>query len=370
MHELTCPHCTSASYYDLKDYLLMCHYCSATFRLHQENNRKEIFNDHYIVPNHVDVAKIKDNVYEWLKRIHHRPQATEKEFFITKIQGISIPYWVVSLEVHTVWRGNVQRKGRIIESSSHSDFLVESGQFRKSYRWAVSARNNICENWGLQRLHEPLEPVTVTWDGFPIDSTFSRGRLESPTDVKDEKLAFDRREYFEFKYSNGLAIKGIQVSEDEAIRRARNHLELYHQHLASLHCDYLVDMRNEVDIAGIQLVHLPMWFASFIYRPQSVMRHFTKPVEYHAIIEGVTAGVIRAELPIRNRDKLWINAGVSAGVGVLAFLVGAVWHPLFFLICLFFMTVSALSAYVAVNKTRVEEKMKLVKKLEMNVAKS
>lgn len=365
MHELTCPHCTSASYFDLNDYLLMCHYCSATFRLHRENNRKEIFNDHYIVPNYVDALKIKENMYEWLRRMHHIPQNVEKEFFVTDIKGSSLPYWVVSLEVHTVWRGNVERKNARIDNSNKSRFLVESGQFRKSYRWAISARKNICENWGIQRLHEPGEGVEVNWDGFPLDSTFSRGRLQSPQDVKEERLAYDRREYFEFKYSNGLSISGIQIAEDEAIRRAKMHLELYHHAIASKQCDFVVDVRSEIDIAGIQLVHLPFWFVTYIHRPLGVMRHVYKPKEHHAVFEGVNAGIIRGEVPVKNRDKLWINAGVCAGASVVAFLIGTVWHPVFFLICLFFATVSAISCFVAVNKIKNEEKLLQARELDL-----
>src|SRR5438105_3166014 len=131
MHELTCPACSSPSQFNLRDHLLMCPYCSATFGVDFETGRKELYGEHYIIPN---------------------------------------------------------------------------------------------------------EHIAICWDGFPLDSTFSRGRLEEEKDTRG-KTAYERREFFEFKFANGLPILGIQVTEEEALRRARNHVEQYHFHMAELHCD-------------------------------------------------------------------------------------------------------------------------------------
>ena len=260
----------------------MCPFCSATFKLDLASGLKEIFGDHYIVPNTIDSGMVKVLAMEWLKRLHHKPSLAEKEFFIIDIQGFSLPLWIVSLEGHTTWKGLVQKRIRIDQSlKSGADYLVESGQFRRSYRWAVSSRDNICETWGLTRLHEPKENVTVEWDGFPMDSTFSRGRL---TDNDNEKSAYDIRNFFEFKYANGLPILGIQVSEEEALRRARSHVNLYHYKLSCLNCDYLIDYRTELEIAGIQLIHVPMWKIGYIYQPKTALRHFYKAKERKIII--------------------------------------------------------------------------------------
>lgn len=174
MYELACPACNSSSQYDVSDYLLMCPLCSATFSLERETGHKEVYNDHFIVANSSNPVQVKALVLEWLRRLNHRQDTVDSEFFISDISGLSSPFWVVSIEAHTVWKGLVQRQQRRqIEAKFGADYLIEQGQFKRNYRWAVSGRHNICESWGMTRLHEPKEPVSVGWDGFPLDSTFS-----------------------------------------------------------------------------------------------------------------------------------------------------------------------------------------------------
>ena len=348
MHELTCPSCGSPSQHNIRDYVLMCPFCSASFRFDMETGRKETFGDHYIIPNTIDPVRVKEHVLEWLKRLHHKPGVADKEFVVLDIHGASVPFWVISLEIHTAWRGQVKRQKRATDARLGADYLTESGNFRRTYRWAVSARGNVCENWGMARLHEPKEPVDVVWDGFPLDSTYSRGRITPET--PGEKNTYERREFFEFKYANGLPILGCQIGEEEALRRAKNHVERYHYDLALMHADYLIDCRHELDIAGVQLVHLPFWEATYAYRPKNFLRHFYQPTEKHVLIEGVNGGILKGELGIVHRDKVQINAIVTAAVALVFFLVGAIWNPVFFLVSLFFGVVSGLSAYIAMVK--------------------
>ena len=345
MYELTCPSCNSASVFDLTNYLLMCPFCSVTFQLNTDMGTKEVYPDHYIVAGTSNPSQVKSLVLEWLKRLNHKPGATDKEYFVTGINGRSMPFWVVSMEVHTHFKGLIQKQQRFrLDFTPGRDYLIEQGQFRRSYRWAISARNNLCETWGMTRLHEPKEKVEVFWDGFPLDSTFSRGQIQPPV---SEKSAYDIREFFEFKFANGMAIVGIQVSEEEALRRARLHVEQYHLALARLHVDLLVDLRTEIEIAGIQLIHLPFWHATYMYRPRTSLKYFYKPKEKNVVLEGYNCGVLAGELPLHHRDKHWINSIVCAAAGMVLLILGLAWHPALILVSLFCLVVAGISAYSA-----------------------
>ncbi|MEZ4741007.1 MAG: hypothetical protein R3B45_00925 [Bdellovibrionota bacterium] len=144
MHELSCPSCNAPSKYDLREYLFMCPFCSATFGLNKENGQKEIFGEHFIVANTTDSRQIRDLTLKWLKRLHHSRGSVEEEFSVADISGFSIPFWVISLQAHTAWKGLVERRnlssGDYILSSNH---VVETGQFHRSYRWCISSRENI-----------------------------------------------------------------------------------------------------------------------------------------------------------------------------------------------------------------------------------
>ena len=325
----------------------MCPLCSATFSLERETGHKEVYNDHFIVANSSNPVQVKALVLEWLRRLNHRQDSVDNEFFISNISGLSTPFWVVSIEAHTIWKGLVQRQQRRqIEAKFSSDYLIEQGKFKRNYRWAVSGRHNICESWGMTRLHEPKEPVCVEWDGFPLDSTFSRGQLQ---DAKSEKAAYESREFFDFKFSNGLAILGVQVSEDEAMRRAKLHVEQYHLELAKMNVDFLTDYRTEIEIAGVQLIHLPFWYASYVYKPQTMLRHFYKPKEKKLILEGHNSGVLIGELPIHQSDKIGVNATICAIFAVIFVVLGLVLHKAFYLVALFSLAVAGISAYLRIS---------------------
>ena len=362
MHELACPSCNAASQYDLKDYLHMCPVCSVTFRLDMESGQKEIYSDHFIVPNAVDPRAVKNLVMEWLRRLHHNPGVVDQEYFVVDILGYSIPYWIVSLEAHTAWKGLVRRHHRSrLESGSYSSYLTEEGVFRRNYRWAVTARNNLCENWGMTRLHVSREGVPVDWDGFPLDSTFSRGRIDdrlgvrkasAPGQPEEDESVYNIREFFEFKYANGLPILNVQVSEEEALRRARSHVDNYHRWLAKLNTDIHIDARTELEIAGIQLLHLPFWYARYVYKPRNLLRYFHQPRERNVVLDGFNGGVLNGELAVVHKDKLWVNSIVCGMVSLVLFFLGAVWHPAMLLAAGFMVVVAFTSAYLAAVRAR------------------
>lgn len=318
-----------------------------------ETGKKEIYSDHYIVPNACDQRQVKAIFTEWIKRLHHQAENVDKEYFITNLNGFSIPFWIISLEAHTMWSGLVRKHRTAADQGMASQYIRETGQFRKNYRWAVSARLNLCENWGMTRLHEPKESITVDWDGFPLDSTFSRGRIDPSLGIKtskdsdDELSAYDVREFFEFKYANGLPILSIQISEEEALRRTKSHVSHYQQALAKINVDLLIDTRSELEIAGIQLIHLPFWHAHYIYQPKSILKHFHKSKEKSVMLEGYAGGILKGEMAIVKTDKLLINS-IVCGIATLGLLfLGAIWHSAFLLLAVFALIVTLVSGYLA-----------------------
>jgi hypothetical protein len=356
MHELYCPACNNSSQYDFSDYLLMCPFCSTTFKVDLATGNKSLFGDHFVIPNTIDPATVKDLALEWLKRLHHKPGQVESEFFVTDIQGMSIPLWIVSLEGHTSWKGLVKKHTKMMTRAEGNQYLTEQGQFRRSYRWAISARKNICETWGLARLHQPVEQIPVEWDGFPLDSTLSRGRLVAGENLKP---AYEVRKYFEFKFANGLPILGIQINEDEALRRTKSHIELYHHKLSCQNVDYLVDVRTELEIAGIQLIHTPFWKVTYMYRPRNSLRYFFKPQEKRLIIDGYGKGMLKGELAIAYNDKVTINGIVCCLAFLVFFVLGLVWHPALLMAALFSLIVGLISLYVGATKRKqLEEELK------------
>ena len=180
MYELSCPECNTTAQYDLRNYLLICPFCSTTYKLNRDSGKKDVFTDHYILANTLEPAQVKTLILSWLERTTYKPQRVNKNYLVTSVHGISLPYWIISLEAHSRWSGLVNRttQGSHQMPGTTPRHIYESGEFRCDYRWGVSARRNPIEYWGLNHLHEPSELIQVRWDGFPLDSTFSRGRLD------------------------------------------------------------------------------------------------------------------------------------------------------------------------------------------------
>ena len=350
MHELACPTCGTSAQYDFKNYLMICPFCSETFKHNVETGEKDPFLDHYIIPNTMAPKAVKDMTLEWLRRLHHNPKMVDKEYVVASVEGVSVPFWVISLEAHSDWSGLAQRRTRIQDHGNGSDFLNENGKFRRTYRWGINGRNNICELWGIARMHEPKEKILVNWDGFPLDSTFSRGHIEKP---QADRSAYDAKEAFEFKFANGLPISGVEVDEESAIRRASQHVDQYHHQIASQYVDFLIECRTEIEIAGIQLIHLPFWHVTYYYRPQTALRHFYKPALKHVLIEGYSSGVLHGELALTRTDKVGVNAIVTGVAALVMFLLGAAWHPAFFLVAAFAGIISAASLYLSAVKSKL-----------------
>lgn len=357
MHELACPSCSTPSQYDLTDYILMCTYCSTSFHMNVETGVKELCGDHYIVPGAADAATVKESTTEWLRRMHHNQKSVETDYLVTNVAGSSVPYWVISLEAHTVWKGLIRKQHRphSISRAAGHEYLMEKGQFRRDYRWAVSARSNICETWGLARLHEPKEPVAVEWDGFPLDSTWSRGHMSR----EPEKTLYESREFFDFKYANGLPILGVQVSEEEAMQRAQAHVRLFHYKLAMLNAEYILDNRTELEIAGIQLIHIPLWQVQYVYRPKSTLKYLFPITEKHLVVDGFAKAILNSELAVVKQDKLRVNAIICAAASLVFFFAGLMWSNLFILVALFSTIVSAVSFYMSVARQEEDRLAKM-----------
>jgi hypothetical protein len=148
---------------------------------------------------------------------------------------------------------------------------------------------------------------------------------------------------------------GVQVADEEALRRSKAHVQLFHYKMSGLNVDYLLDHRTELEIAGIQLIHVPFWRVNYIYRPKTMLRHFFKSKDKQILISGYDRGVLVGELAILYKDKITVNAIICTIGTILFFILGGIWHPAFYLVGLFSAFIAAASIYSGVNKKSREE---------------
>ena len=339
MYEIICPNCekTIQKVQGVKIYT--CPDCSTSFYI-GENEGTIILNQHTILPNVIDTLAVRELVLEWLRRTGHDPKHIDNRYIVTDISGVMMPYWVISVAAYTLWKGLVKREH--VEYNKGSTYLTERGEFIRQYKWAISARANICEYESLVQLHHPVEPIQVQWDGFPVESTLSSGILKGEEDTSIDNTQPVK---FEYKFANGLPVLSIQVDDNEAIRRASHNIELYHHKLAQLNVDYLIDYDTKIEISDIELCHIPLWEAKYVLKPRFPLGYLMSPDFKTVVIDGNNSSIVTAELPMKRQDKLKINAAVTGISAVLLILMAYFFHPSIFLASLFMLGICGYCLY-------------------------
>jgi hypothetical protein len=340
MFEVTCPSCAAAFEYNDEDYIHLCPYCSAGFVLDIEEGAKDLIGDNYIVPNQIEKEQVSEIFYDWIKTRYHRPERIKNEFKVLGTYGISIPYWIVSLEAHTYWSGHSQKaKNYSGQPARHdSKFVKEEGRFSRRYRWAILARKSPKEHWGLERLHQPKERILVDWDGFPLDESMGRSRQGTPG-------IYDAKQSFNFDHANGLPVAGIQVKESKSIARAKDQINEYHRRICKTKVGTLYEHRTEIEVVGIQVIHIPFWFVRYAFIPGSAFRFFTTVRERRLVLGGYTSQILEAEMPLSSSDKVMTNLIVCGGAAIGCLAMAVLYNSLFFLVFIFFVAVCVLSAW-------------------------
>ena len=67
-------------------------------------------------------------------------------------------------------------------------------------------------------------------------------------------------------------MSGIQINENKAIVRAKDQVNEYHRRLAKLKVGTLYEHRTEIEVVGIQVIHVPFWFVRYAFIPRSAFR--------------------------------------------------------------------------------------------------
>jgi hypothetical protein len=172
-----------------------------------------------------------------------KPSDLAKKARITEKSLIYLPFWVVSIEAKSSYKG-------IFERITPS--IVKEGTIEKEYNWLVLAR-------------EATEFPTREYD-VPLEG----------------KMPYD------FRQIEGFAkILNSEIDRDEAIDLAKQQIEAHHRFLLQQDVDKIVEAHTDFDVKQAVYLHAPIWFIKYEYRGQS----------YQLLIDGATGTVVKGEIP-------------------------------------------------------------------------
>jgi len=240
VEEISCSHCGAPISFEPGEIIATCKYCGYTVVI---QTRSAFTFEHSMLLNKYDPTTIEDPIKNWMRTGFLKPSDLVRKSKIMEKNLIYLPFWVVSVEVTSNYKG-------IFERITPS--VVKEGKIEKDYDWLVLAR---------KATEFPTREYNVPLEG---------------------KIPYD------FRKIEGFAkILNSEVDKDEALELAKQQIEELHRYLAQQDVDKIIEMKSEMKMDQTVYLHAPIWLIKYEYEGKT----------YQLWIDGTTGTVIKGDIP-------------------------------------------------------------------------
>lgn len=240
VEEISCSHCGAPLSFEPGEIIATCKYCGHTVVI--ETGKSFTF-EHSMLQNKYDLTQIGQPVKDWMSTGFLKPQDLARNSEIREKALIYLPFWVVSLEVESVYKGIFERI---------SPPVVKEGKIEKEYDWLVLAR-------------EATEFPTREYD-IPLSG----------------KIAYDFRKIEDF-----AKVLNSEIDKQDALKLAKQQIDNHHRYLAKQDIDRIIEMKNEMKVDQSVYLHAPVWFVKYHYKGKN----------YRLLVDGATGTIIKGDIP-------------------------------------------------------------------------
>jgi len=217
-----------------------CKYCGFTTVI--ETGQAFTF-DHSLLLNSYSEEQVENLVHDWMRSGFMKPGDLAKKAKITEKSLVYLPFWVVSAEATTKYKGIFERI---------SPAIVKEGQIQKEYNWLVLAQ---------EASSFPTREYNVPLTG---------------------KIPYD------FRKIEGFAkLLNSEITREEALELAKQQIESLHRFLLQQDIDRIVEATTTVNLKQMVYLHAPVWFIKYEYKSNS----------YQMIVDGATGMVLKGDIP-------------------------------------------------------------------------
>jgi len=238
--KINCPHCGAPVPFEPGEILATCKYCGFTAVI--ETGAAFTF-EHSMLLNDFDPLKIEEPIKDWMGSGFLKPPDLARKSKILEKQLFYLPFWVVSVEVTSTYKGIFERI---------TPAITKEGKLEKSYDWLVLAR-------------KATEFPTRAYD-VPLEG----------------KIAYDFRRIEAF-----AKVLNSEIRKDEALALAEQQIEEHHRYLLKQDVDRIIEMNSEVKVEQTVYLHAPVWFVKYEYKGEI----------YQLLIDGATGTAIKGDIP-------------------------------------------------------------------------
>jgi len=237
---IRCSNCGAPVEYQPGELIATCKYCGFTTVI--ETGQAFVF-EHSLLPNKFNEVQIDKPIKDWMTSGFMKPGDLARKSKIVEKQLVYLPFWVVSIEVKTTYKGVFERIAPPI---------VKDGTLEKEYNWLVLARE--ASDFPAREYNVPLEG----------------------------KIPYD------FRKIEGFAkILNSEIERDEALQLAEQQIEAHHRFLLQQDVDKIIEMKNEFNVKQMVYLHAPVWFIKYQYNGSI----------YSLIVDGATGMALKGDIP-------------------------------------------------------------------------
>jgi hypothetical protein len=238
--KVRCSHCGAPVEFKPGEIIATCRYCG--FMTVIETGKAYNF-EHSLLLNKYDEAQIEDVIRNWMRSGFMKPSDLVKKSKILEKNLVYLPFWVVSVEANTSYKGLFERIAPPV---------VKEGKVQKEYNWLVLAREAA---------------------GFP---------------TRDYAVPLEGKIPYDFRKIEGFAkLLNSEIDKDEAVGLAKQQIEAHHRFLLQRDVDKIVEMKTDFNVKQAVYLHAPIWLIKYEYRSKN----------YQLLIDGATGAVVKGEIP-------------------------------------------------------------------------
>lgn len=238
--EIRCSHCGAPVEFKPGEIIATCKYCGFTTVI----ETGQAFNfEHSLLLNNYGAAQIENLIRDWMRSGFLKPGDLAKKSKITETNLVYLPFWVVSAEATTKYKGIFERI---------SPPIVKEGQIQKEYNWLVLAREA---------------------SGFP---------------TREFNVPLVGKIPYDFRKIEGFAkVLNSEMTKDEALELAKQEIEVHHRFLLQQDIDKIIEASTTLNLKQMVYLHAPIWFIKYEYKGNN----------YQLKIDGSTGNVLKGDIP-------------------------------------------------------------------------
>jgi len=237
---ISCSHCGAPVEFKPGEIIATCKYCGFTTVI--QTGQAFTF-EHSLLLNNYNPDQIEGLVRDWMRSGFMKPSDLAKKSKLTEKNLTYLPFWVVSLEATTKYKGIFERI---------SPPIVKEGQIKKEYNWLVLARGAA---------------------GFP---------------TREYDVPLTGKIPYDFRKIEGFAkLLNSEIQRDQAMDLAKQQIDTHHRFLLQQDVDRIVEADTVVELKQMVYLHAPIWFIKYEYKGNS----------YQLLVDGATGMVLKGEIP-------------------------------------------------------------------------